>query len=35
MKKFVEPEIEIKELMVQDVITTSDMNPEDWETERG
>lgn len=39
MKKFMEPELEIKKLLVQDVITASTdigiPDPDDWETERG
>ncbi len=35
MKAFMEPEIEVKKFSVEDVITTSDMDPDDDRTERG
>ena len=35
MKKFEEPMLDIQKLEIQDVITTSDADPDAWETERG
>lgn len=35
MKKFEEPMLDIQKLEIQDVITTSDADADDFETERG